>query len=426
MVSFILKGISVGINFLLVPLTLDYLDAERYGLWLTLSSIITWFSLFDIGLGNGLRNKFAEAIAVEDDSLAKTYISTTFIILTIIMGGVLILFLAVNSFLDWGNILNTSAESRHTLSILAMIIFSFFALKFVFNLTTSIFLAKQKSMFSDLVGVLGNLLALIIIFLLMQFGERSLLYLGFALAGSPVLVLIITYFIVFNGKYVKYKPSLKYLDFTKSKELVGLGFLFFIPQLSSIVILSFSNVIITQIFSPEDVAIYNIAYKYFMLIMVFYHIIIHPFWSAFTEAYVKQDFNWIKNIVRKLLLIWGVSCAGLILMVLISDFVYGIWIGDRISIPLSINVGLAIYVCMHGWCYIFNSFVSGISKLFIHNIISIIKIILFIISAIVLSKMIGLIGIPLALIISILPQSIIAPLQYSKLINGKAFGVWNK
>jgi len=74
-----LKGISIGISLLLVPLTLNYLDKEGYGLWLTLSSIVSWFSLFDIGLGNGFRNKFAEATAVKNDDLAKTYVSTTFV-----------------------------------------------------------------------------------------------------------------------------------------------------------------------------------------------------------------------------------------------------------------------------------------------------------------------------------------------------------
>ncbi|GAH31869.1 unnamed protein product, partial [marine sediment metagenome] len=61
--SFGLKGISILISFLLVPLVLNYIDITKYGIWLTLSSIIGWFGFFDIGLGNGLRNKFAEAIA---------------------------------------------------------------------------------------------------------------------------------------------------------------------------------------------------------------------------------------------------------------------------------------------------------------------------------------------------------------------------
>ena len=405
---------------------LDYLDTERYGLWITLTSVISWFGLFDIGLGNGFRNKFAEAIAKKDDVLAKTYVSTTFVLLSIIIGCILIVFLVINSFLDWGRILNTKAESPHTLSVLALIVFSFFAVKFVLKLTTTVFLADQKSSLVDLVGVLGSLLSLIIIYILMQIGARSLLYLGLAVSASPAVVLIIVFFTAFNGKYRRYKPSLKNIDLKQSKDLVGLGFLFFIPQVCSLIVLSASNVIITQIFSSAEVTVYNVAYKYFSIVMVFHHLILYPFWSAFTEAFVKNDFMWIKNAIRKLVLIWGLSCLGAVFMVLVSNFAYHLWIGDRVHIPLTVSIGLAVYVCIHGWCFIFNSFALGISKMVMHISSSIFMGLSFIILAITLSMKIGLAGIPIAFIISMFPQSIISPLQYRKLIQGNATGIWDK
>ena len=65
-VSFISKAISILIGFIIVPLTLSYIGEVEYGIWLTIASIISWFSFFDIGLGNGLRNKLAEALAKDD------------------------------------------------------------------------------------------------------------------------------------------------------------------------------------------------------------------------------------------------------------------------------------------------------------------------------------------------------------------------
>ncbi|MBC7451263.1 MAG: hypothetical protein H7259_07215, partial [Cytophagales bacterium] len=61
--SFIIKGLNIGIGFVLLPLTMHYVNDTKYGVWLTLSSIIGWLGFFDIGFGNGLRNKLAEAIA---------------------------------------------------------------------------------------------------------------------------------------------------------------------------------------------------------------------------------------------------------------------------------------------------------------------------------------------------------------------------
>ena len=68
-VSFISKAISIMISFIIVPLTLGYVGRVEYGIWMTISSIIAWFSFFDIGLGNGLRNKLAEALAKEDTEI---------------------------------------------------------------------------------------------------------------------------------------------------------------------------------------------------------------------------------------------------------------------------------------------------------------------------------------------------------------------
>ena len=64
--SLIIKGISIGISFFSLPITLNYVDSTTYGVWLTISSIVGWFVFFDIGLTQGLRNRMAEAKAKGD------------------------------------------------------------------------------------------------------------------------------------------------------------------------------------------------------------------------------------------------------------------------------------------------------------------------------------------------------------------------
>jgi len=260
----------------------------------------------------------------------------------------------------------------------------------------------------------------------MCIGERSLLYLGLTLSACPVLVLIITCFFSFEGKYAKYRPSLKCVDFKQSKDLMGLGFLFFIPQVCALIVFSTSNVIITQIFSPSEVAIYNIAFKYFSLITVFFQIVINPFWSAFTEAYVKQDYNWVKNVIRKLVLIWGIFCIGLILMVLLSSIAYRLWVGEQVIVPLQVSIGLAFYVSIANWNNIFVAFLAGVSKYFLGVWLALIAGFSFIPLALFLSKNIGLAGIPLAMGLSIIPGSFVSPLQYQLIITNKAKGIWNR
>jgi len=177
--SFLLKGISIVISLLLVPLTIDYLNPTKYGIWITLMSVIAWFNFFDIGLGNGLRNKFATAKAEGKDELARTYISTTYAIISIISVLLFILFFIVNQFLDWGKILNTTTDLIE-LEKLVFIVFSVFCLQFIIKLINVVFIADQRPAMSSAINTFASLISLITVFVLMKTSEGSLLYLGAA------------------------------------------------------------------------------------------------------------------------------------------------------------------------------------------------------------------------------------------------------
>ena len=111
--SFLIKGGSALVSFIMVPLLYDILDKERYGIWLTLSTMFMWFSHFDIGLGNGLRNKLTEALANKKYVLAKIYVSTSYFILSVIFILLDLIFLFINKYFNWNKILNTSLISSH-------------------------------------------------------------------------------------------------------------------------------------------------------------------------------------------------------------------------------------------------------------------------------------------------------------------------
>src|SRR6201991_2671907 len=104
--SVLLKGGSLAISLLLIPLTIRYINPTQYGIWLTLSSIITWAGLFDMGLGNGLRNKLAAMISLGDVSSGKSYVSSAYALLVVISTLMFIIFYVINPYIKWQQILN--------------------------------------------------------------------------------------------------------------------------------------------------------------------------------------------------------------------------------------------------------------------------------------------------------------------------------
>ena len=193
-----IKGLSIAISLVIVPLTINYINPSRYGIWMTIISIVGWFSFFDIGLTQGLRNKFAEAKAKGNDTLAQIYVSTTYAILTIIFFLVWIIFLIVNHYLNWASILNISENMRVEISTLAVIVFTYFCLDFVLRIITTLVLADQQPAKSSLIDVLGQVFSLIFIVILVKTTEGSLIKLGIAFCLSPIIVLIGANFYFFS------------------------------------------------------------------------------------------------------------------------------------------------------------------------------------------------------------------------------------
>lgn len=107
--SLCIKGISIIISLMLVPMTLGYVSSELYGIWLTLSSIMMWLNFFDIGFTLGLKNKLAEAIALGDWNRGKALVSTTYFMMILIFIPLCILLEFIIPYINWPSFLNVNA-----------------------------------------------------------------------------------------------------------------------------------------------------------------------------------------------------------------------------------------------------------------------------------------------------------------------------
>lgn len=426
--SFLFQIGSVIANFLLVPATIGYLSIENYGIWLTLSSFIAWFSIFDIGLGNGLRNKFAEAKSLENDEKAQSMVSTAYFTLGSISLVLVIVFFIFNTFLDWTKVFNTSAEMQAELAVLLPVIFAFFALQLVTKLIVTIYQADQHHSIQIKVQFFGQAVSLLAIWLLTKTTYTSLLIFGTIFSALPVIILLVINVFAFKSKYKKFKPKLSLWKKEHFKEITGLGFRFFIIQIAAIVLFSTDNIIITQLFGPEEVVPYNIAFKYFSIVIMAYTIIVTPFWSSFTEAYAKKEFDWIKNSVINVQKIWILVLFGIIVMVFLSDWFYKIWVGDSVVIPIELSLAMALFVALMTFNMVYVQFINGIGKIKLQLYTSLFSMFINIPLSILFGKCFGwgVTGVVLATCFCLGYSVVLRPMQYYKLINNTAKGIWNK
>ena len=424
--TFFLKGANIVIGLIIVPLTITYVNPTQYGIWLTLSSIITWFSFFDIGLGNGLKNRLIEALANKDYILAKTYVSTTYFIIGLISFLLLTVFLIGSFFINWATVLNAPQSMQKELTLVAITIFGIFSFQFILQLINTVAIANQSVIVSNLTGLLGNFLGLIIVFIFTRTTHGSLIYLCLSIGISPLIVLVIFNLIMFNTNYKDYSPSFKCVKISYAKSILQLGVKFFIIQIGLIFFYNLDNVLISNIVGPSAVTSYNIAYKYFSVITMISNIIMTPFWAAFAEANLRGDISWIKGSVAKLSKIVVLIFILSFVMLLASKFVYHLWIGSKVMIPFSLSIILAFYTSFNTYRTIFVFYMNGVGKLNIQFLIVFISGMLNVPFGIILGKAYGATGVILSTTILCVFCGVVEIIQYRKLISNTAKGIWNK
>ncbi len=423
--SFMVKSGSALVGILMVPLTIDYLDSGTYGIWLTLSSIVLWLSYFDIGLGNGLRNKFAELRAGNNTLLLRKYISTAYLSFFILFFLIwVIVFLKADS-VNWAGILNAPGNMNNELKSTGIIITGFFSLQMVFKIITTILTADQKPALASFVDFIGQFFVLVSIYLLTICTEGSLILLASATGAMPVFVLLLASVVLFGKKYRLYLPSAKLIDFSCIKDIMSLGVKFFLIQIAALIIYQTGNIIIAHISGPEDVTVYNIAFRYFSLSSMLFLIVITPFWSAFTDAYFKAEYEWMKLTLNKLRKIFLFFVLLLAFMLAGAPFFYEIWIGDKVNVTFRVSVFMSLLFLLTIWNILHAYIINGIGKIKLQLYFSAAGALVYIPIAVMLGKSMGMPGVVLASIIINMVSAVYSPIQVNKIVGKRAKGIWN-
>jgi O-antigen/teichoic acid export membrane protein len=265
-----------------------------------------------------------------------------------------------------------------------------------------------------------------LIYILTQNVKPSLLTYGIVFASFPVILLFLFNIFAFKTRYKNLKPTIKKWKLKYLKDIFGLGLNFFIIQISAIVLFATDNFIITHLFGPREVLPYNISFKYFSTLTMIYSILTTPYWSSFTDAYTKKDFVWIKKTVKTVNIIWLFFLFIIVLMLLCSNFVYKLWIGEKAQITFELSMSMALFSAIITYSSIYVNFLNGVGKIRIQVITSIVSMIINIPLSVFFVKTmgLGLSGIILATCLSLGYSVILLPIQYHKIINGTDKGIW--
>jgi O-antigen/teichoic acid export membrane protein len=420
------KSIGIVSSLLVVPMTINYINPTQYGIWITLSSIIGWIAFFDLGLGNGFRNRFAQAKAEGNLLLARQYLSTTYVAISSIVIFVFITATIGNSFVSWSEILGIDSVYDAELSKIFIILCCFFCINMIANIFGSLLNADQKPGYNSLIQCAGQLVSILVIFILTKTTDGSLTNLATYFAGVPCTVMLISSIVAFKWtRYKEYRPSFSYVRINLIKKILNLGVQFFVIYLCLIAIFQVINIVISREFGPEYVTKYDLAQRYFNVLYMVVNIVLTPIWSAFTDAYAKRDILWMKKVMRTLECLWLLEIIAALLMVLLSPFAYKIWVGGAVDVPFGLSLSVMLLVICQSFGTIYMSMINGIGVIRLQLIVYV-SFALIIWPILLFSCKMGIEYVALGPALVYIVQGIVGRIQMKKILGGTAHGLWNK
>lgn len=355
--AFVLKAIGVGISFLQLPLTISYLTEVEYGIWVTVFSTMNWINVLDMGIGLGVRNKLAISVSSNDIASAKSYISTGIFSMCCIASLLMLILICGLQFVDPQVLFNTQDIAREALYSIVLWTGIFVIITFVLSIVNQFYYAYQDAAKTGMISVFGSVMMLGMVYWLTLQESHNLLYFVFAFGISSVVskMVYIAYFFIKHSDVI---PSISTISMRKMYEISGIGIKFFIIQICTIFCFSMMNILITQILGPQYVRTYDVIFKLLNFFLMLQTLMLTPLWSAYTDAYVKQDYAWIRKAFQKT----NLSLVALtVLMVLVAwkiDFFIWSWLHIHVDYSYSLLGLMVLYQVLMLFngnnCYLLN------------------------------------------------------------------------
>ncbi len=329
------RGVAVAVSFISVPLTVKYLGAERYGAWVTISAVIAWIAIADLGLSSSLTNAVSEGYALDRRDVAQGYVAAAFWSLAGVAAILTLVFFSLWHKVPWDRVLNVQTlRARAEVTPAVAVAFTIFALNFPFSLVARIYGAYQEVAVANSWSAAGNVLGLLALISVTQL-QGGLVSLVIAVSGAVLLVNVISAIWVFGWSKPWLRPRPDLVTWSALKRLTRVGGMFFVIQIAALVLFQTDNLIIAHYLGAAAVTPYSVTWRLFTYTMIFQLLAGPSYWPAYAEAFTRGDRTWVRRSFRMNLKITFISTALLGLpLVLLGRRIIEKWAGTA-AVPSS-------------------------------------------------------------------------------------------
>jgi O-antigen/teichoic acid export membrane protein len=405
------RGIAVIANFFAISLTFKYLGAERYGVWVTLSSVLAYLTVFDLGIGSTVINKVSEALANGNQESARQQIETVYLTLAGIALSIAACIFLVWPLIFWPAVLGyRNGPNQGEVTTAAATAIVIVLVSFPLSVTPRIMGACQKITLSNLWNSIGSILSLVGVILATRL-KTGLPGLVVALSGASLLVGIFsTLWLYRHFEWLWF--SFRGLRWGKVRDLLRTGLPFFAVQISGIILFQTDNLIIAQILGARAVAPYSITWKLFSYASLLQVIALPTLWPAYADAFARRDVAWVTATYRyNLLIAVGSTTVFVLGLFAVARRFITVWAGPSAVPSYALLLGMGFWTIMSSLSWCESCLLGAAGKVKGQAIYSAIGAGVNVVASIVFGRLYGLSGIILGTVVAyllciIVPQTL--------------------
>jgi len=402
------RAIGSLTGIITVPLTVRYLGAERYGAWMTISSVLIFLGFGDFGLASSLTNALGKAFGEEDRERARRYVTTTLVALSVVA-----LFLVIAGITFAGPIVKlifpTVSQSLLDKEIVPALIaaLSIFALNFPLLVTNRVLAAYQENATANLWIMASSVASLAGILLVIAF-HGGLVALVIGSSGAGMLVGGISSVWLYGWHKPWLAPARSAADVEFARELFSTSWKFFIANAAWVINSQTDNLIIAHYLGPTQVTPYSVTFRLFAYATLIQSLTVQSIWPAITEALARKDFDWIKGVYSKNLKV-SLLLASVIIVVLtlFGQRIIGIWAGPTAVPPFALIAWMAIWNLILAYLFVASALLQATNHVTGLSIYGSITAVLNIALSILLVRPYGIAGVIAATVIAYALSSLI-------------------
>jgi O-antigen/teichoic acid export membrane protein len=298
----IAKIAGIALRLITLPLSIAILGQTRYGLWLTIGSLLGWLALADLGIAPGLQNIIGISYGLDDKIAIRRHVSTSFYVYS---GLALLAIIAIVGIRQWPalpSLFGISSDpilqqdARNTVFVAGLIFALSLALSTVINFSWGL----QEGFKINLLNIGSSILSLGLLALMRMTHDDSMVRFCLAANGPVLFGTVVLGIFLFFFTHRDFLPLPRYCNLESLRLLFSYAGPLFLVQLGDLAIVYVANLVIAHRLGPAEVPKYAVPYALLSSVAAIVTSFAYPYSPAVIEAAVRGDWHWIQESRLKL------------------------------------------------------------------------------------------------------------------------------